>query len=321
MILDKTRQRTLPRRAFMLGAAVTAAALVPLAMLRPVASAQTSPAVAGAVQLVGLANASALSGQAWDQAGNVLPTAAFLTPFRDTKVKISAPPGQKALAFAFHIPTSGHENSRIVVNGSDAPLGQVILTTFKNGNVNTVVNASGIQFQTQLSGGSVLYMTGFPAALTSANFLVGVASGQGAETVSCTKAVGKVYRHEKAGEVIFTLLPHPQGGAAFMVSDHFHSPSPLKADNPLQVLLHDGENYERSVYALDKSGKVLAKLLVTPYIGPDAPDAMTPDYRSIKTQQTGHLSSALLRRTASFRLVARPYQWTEFKNVALQPVK
>ena len=173
-----------------------------------------------------------------------------------------------------------------------------------------------------MSGGSVLSrLTGFPTALASANFLVGIASEQGAETVSLPKDEGIVRVPRPSGEVIFTLLPHPQGGAAFMVSDHFHSPSPLKADNPLQVLLHDGENYERSVYALDKSGKVLAKLLVTPYIGPDAPDAMTPDYRSIKTQQTGHLSSALLRRTASFRLVARPYQWTEFKNVALQPVK
>ena len=48
MILDKTRQRTLPRRAFVLGAAVTAAALVPLAMLRP--AAQAAPADNASVQ-------------------------------------------------------------------------------------------------------------------------------------------------------------------------------------------------------------------------------------------------------------------------------
>lgn len=45
MILDNTRRRTLPRRAFMLGIALAAAAVFPLAMLRPAAEAQTpSPA-------------------------------------------------------------------------------------------------------------------------------------------------------------------------------------------------------------------------------------------------------------------------------------
>ena len=114
-------------------------------------------------------------------------------------------------------------------------------------------------------------------SLKSANFLVGLASAQGAETVNCPKIVGKASLHRAAGDVIFTLLPHPQGGAVFMVSDHFRRTSPLKADNPLQVALHDGENYERSVYALGKSGKVLAKLLVTSYTwsdGPDAPGAL-----------------------------------------------
>ena len=107
MILDKTRQRTLPRRAFMLGVALTAAALVPLAMLRPVASAQTSPAVAGAVQLVGLANASALSGQAWDQAGNVLPTAAFLTPFPKRSNENFRAPRPESLSGCFSHPRAG----------------------------------------------------------------------------------------------------------------------------------------------------------------------------------------------------------------------
>ena len=37
MILDSKRRRTLPRRLFILGVALTAAALVPLAMLRPTA--------------------------------------------------------------------------------------------------------------------------------------------------------------------------------------------------------------------------------------------------------------------------------------------
>ena len=42
MILDSHRRRGLPRRAFILGVALSAAALVPLAMLKPTAKAQTS---------------------------------------------------------------------------------------------------------------------------------------------------------------------------------------------------------------------------------------------------------------------------------------
>ncbi len=317
MILDSTRRRTLPRRALIFSVAVTAAALVPLAMLRPAAKAQTTPAAMDAVQLIGIAGDSAQSGAEWDQNGNPLPVGTFTPPAQTRETKISAPAGQKALFVAFRVPTAPRQSSRIVVNSSNAPLGRVVLTAFKNGKVNTVITASGLQMQ--LFGGPVVYLAGFPAALTSADFQVGIASDTGSETVDCPKTVGKVRLHKPAGDVIFTLFPHPQGGAVFMVSDHFRRTSTLKADNSLQAALHDSENYERSVYTLDKSGKVLAKLLVTPNTWPDSPDAMTQDYRSIKTQQTGHLSSALLRRTALFRLVARPYQWTEFKNVALQP--
>ena len=45
MILDVTRRRTLPRRALVLGVALTAAALVPLSMLRP--AVQAAPGGAG----------------------------------------------------------------------------------------------------------------------------------------------------------------------------------------------------------------------------------------------------------------------------------
>ena len=294
--------------------------IVPLAMLRPIAEAQTAPAATDTVQLIGIADASAPSGQAWDQNGDALPAGAFTPPPTQTgELSISAPAGQKALAVAFRIPAPGHENPRIAVNDSDAPLGRVILTQSKEGRTTSIVTASGLQMQ--LLDGPVVYLAGFPVALTRTDFQVGVASDAGAEIVDCQKTAGKVRLRRPAGDVIFTLLPHPQGGAAFMVSDHFRRTSPLKADNSLQVALHDGENYERSVYALDNSGKVLAKLLVTPYTWPDAPSATASDFRSIKTQQTRHLSSALLRRTASFRLVARPYQWTEFKDVALEPVK
>lgn len=314
MILDSNRRRGLPRRAFIFGIALTAAALVPLAMLKPTAEAQTVPAVTDIVQIVGVADASAPAAGEWDRNGNMLQVPAFHPPAfqRMMAEQISAPPGQKALCVAFHIPTPLQQSARIIVNNSDTPLGSLMVTTLRSGSVNTEITGSGLQLQ--LYGNPYTYTAAFPVSLKNANFQVGVASDAGTETVDCPKTVGKVRLHRLAGDVIFTLFPHPQGGAVFMVSDHFRRTSTLKADNSLQVALHDGENYERSVYALDKSGKVLAKLAGTFHSDLDAGGRF-------KMEQLVSIPKPLLKRIASFRLVARPYQWTEFKDVALQPSK
>ncbi len=350
MILDSTRRRTLPRRALMLGVALGAAALVPLAVLRPVAKAQVVPAVTDIVQIVGVADVTAPSAREWDRNGNMLQVPAFHPPAfqRSMSERISAPLGQKALCLAFRIPMPLQQSARIIVNDSDAPLGSLVVTS-TDAQGHSLTTAGGVSIE--LFGSPYTYTAGFPAALTSANFQVGVASDAGTETVNCPKTAGKVRQSRPLGDVLFTLIPDPHGStsvqteygsrgqtppksaagdAVLMVSDHLHSPSPLPVDKTaviissyasrtrsseaVQRLLHDGENYERAVYGLDKSGRIIAKLTST--YGPSLEE---DDH--FKMEQLISIPKPLLKRIALFRLVARPYQWTEFKDVALQPVK
>ena len=85
-------------------------------------------------------------------------------------------------------------------------------------------------------------------------------------------------------------------------------------------------NLDQAVYALDSAGRVVTKIAVietrhiTTHTSTDA--ASKPGGHSrMKTEYYALIPNALLKHTASFRLVARPYQWTEFKNVALEPSK
>ncbi len=159
---------------------------------------------------------------------------------------------------------------------------------------------------TAASQATVRYQFPVKPDTTISSFYVGVAAGPWTLSVDGPKKDGKVYLPEPSGHVIWTLVVHKhQDGAILMVSDHFSNPGPLTAKNELQVALFDAETYERVIYALNSKGQVLSELYAFPLTASD--DGI--NYR--KTMQTVHVSSALLRRTAKFRLVARPYEWTK----------
>ena len=129
MILDSTRRRMLPRRALVLGVAVGAAALIPLAMLRPVAKAQaiSQPVTQGSIQLVGVTGAIGQDGRWWDAKGEIQSEPAFTSRWQP-HTRLSAIAGQKALFFAFHLPPS-LRNVPIIFNISDAALSGFSITS------------------------------------------------------------------------------------------------------------------------------------------------------------------------------------------------
>jgi len=146
---------------------------------------------------------------------------------------------------------------------------------------------------------------------------MGVAAGPWTVSIDCPKTPGKVRLARPSGAVIFTLNVHAdQDGALLMVSDHLHTPSPLEAENLTQAAMHDIGNYERAVYALDGAGRILAELQGGSLVTPDAEGPLWrgfgEDPTRYKMMQTDHVSGNVLRRAASFRLVARPYQWAKF---------
>lgn len=90
-----------------------------------------------------------------------------------------------------------------------------------------------------------------------------------------------------------------RGDAVFMVTDHFDT-----ARDPSGAPIW----YNRNVLALDRSGRVVFEMPFFPHPTGDG-----------KTEQLGHLPNTALAKVASFRLLARPYQWAEFRDVQLQP--
>ena len=340
LILDQTRsRRATTRRALLLALTPGAAALVALAVLRLDARAQAAPPgpmlrqTAAPVMLAGIADLARPEGPWWDANGAVLPKpvldmTAYSGAMRGRGIMRQpgvARPGQQGRVFTFEIPAHISDPvPAIRCSTRDRTRGGLIMSSSVGTMrmIDIMFNIGAPDDSEAFEG----YAAAFPASLAKTDLQVAVASGPWREVVDCPKTVGKVSVTRPSGAVVFTLIPNPQGlpaaqaargDAVFMVSDHFRSASALRTDNPLQAALHDGQNYQRAVYALDRAGRVVSVLRILPQTWPDPAD--TGDYRLMKTQQLMHLPNSLLKRVASFRLVARPFQWTTFKDVALQP--
>lgn len=155
------------------------------------------------------------------------------------------------------------------------------------------------------------------------NLYYGIATGPWTISITCKKTQGKVAINSPSGKVLFSLDTNPhhlspdkamQGNAIVMVSDYFRAPSPSQAENPQQVEMNNSGNLERMILGLDKSGKVVAELPAFPF--PTVDDQQVP-----KIMQNTHISNVLLKRIASFQLLARPYKWVEFPNVSINPIR
>ena len=151
-----------------------------------------------------------------------------------------------------------------------------------------------------------------------------VAAGPWTAAVDCPKRAGKTHIRTPSGDVvftldpIFTLPPSPshlpaadaaRGSAVFTVTDHSYSPSP-------RVMANMWGNHERVVLALDRWGRVVTQvrgaMTYTPHSAVD-------DSLINETTRTATIPNSVLARVASFRLLVRPYKWTEFRGVQLQP--
>ena len=319
MILDASRsRRALTRGILVTALGVGAIALLPLAMLRPAARAQGLAAPAASVaasdgstlELASITDSLGPEGKAWGADGK--PLTGFPLNSNAQNPKLSVPPGQRGLFFSFHVPGVDYKTVATQYEVQGAVPGSLTMTyAAARGKASVTTTMQGL---VMASKGIETVAAAMPASLARTSILAGIASGPWTQIVTCPKTPGKVRIQKPSGEVIFTLLrhPRPQDGAAFMVSDHFRAHSPLAAQNALQTDLHDAENYQRSVFALDRLGHSFYEVRTGGLTWPD-------EAGRIKTMQTAHIPAAVLTRTAAFRLVARPYRWTEFKDVALQP--
>jgi len=147
-----------------------------------------------------------------------------------------------------------------------------------------------------------------PAALDKITLRYAVASGPWTESVTCKKTPGKVHVQTPHGEVIFTLVTNPRnlkdpraaarGNSVFMVSDNFDS-----GDGSATPSV----SYDRDVVGLDSEGREVCDLRGGFY---------QDGYG--KTEQNTSISSSDLAKVSTFRLVGRPFEWVEFRDIEMQ---
>ena len=303
MILDKTQVRhQTTRRVLLASLGLSVAVLVPIAMLRPAAQAQTAPSAiqtqeAGHVP-VELAGVSGQPGQKprwWRADGTLLPNALsnvknyhvtkmFEEPvFKNCLVAFRLPPAARDVTTTYFVPHSVGWSSQ--------------------GTWTNKMRTSDLQAEAglnQSTGGYRLVTLTFPAASTRASIKVGVASGPWTTAaVEDYWITGRQYPSSEAGEVT------DRNGERFVFCPATQSKD--KSGTKL-IIKTDNRRQDIRIVAINNQGH-----------------AVLPS--SVGDQSNGTVGRIQayfpLRHTQikEFHVETRPFHWVEFKDVALQPAQ
>ena len=314
MILDQTRtRRALTRRGVMTAFGLGTAAFVPLAVLRPAAHAQTAvfsqkPGLARAsasetfsptggpvavpVELAGVTDAVGPRGKWWNVAGIPLAKPAFDTWEADQHNANGASPGQRGLIFAFRLP----QTVRNVTVDFSAPgsFGYSSSGTWP-GKMRGHENSDEATLHPET--GDVLTLAAhYPVSAAKEPLWVGVASG--AWKISLSEIITPTRKRGQTGgndTQRFLLSPVAETANGLLLT--------LTTD-----ATDDLATYDVRVVAVDVQGREL----LPASIGEESIG---------KLDQTTARFSLPLAQVKAFRVETRPFVWTEFKDVALQPAQ
>ena len=293
MILDKTRRRILPRRAFIFGVALAAAALVPLAILKPTAKAQAAPVVAGAVQLLGIVDAVTPNGSEWSGEGKVLPVPVF-SNYRGADTKVTARPGQKALFFVFQLPQSVQPIQVIYGISSTARDGFSMTRVGSSPGHRTASATTTMQsLQMQVSGNKTVYGAAFPVSLTRTDIRVGIPSGLWVK------------------EAVFSYRSDQYLNSVVVSDTYRHLNVDISHHNKITLNLPT-----KNTHIFDNFRAIA--------VGTHGQETILPgvEARGFSSQEEMTISIPHIHSPfRSLRIESRTFAWQEFKNVALQPVK
>ena len=303
MILDRTRRRTSPRRFLLLSAVTGAAALVPLSMLQPMAKAQIvsqsaqGAAENGTVQLVGIFNIAVPDAE-WDANGAALSAPVINREFWQAGIPITAKPGQKALFFAFHLPRP-MQNTSTLYDVSGTTLDGITMTQMKRdktGEYHLLSEITMRSMELHLRNELPMYGAAFPASLLKTDVRVGTASGTWTTALLVQLVEGngieETHSRDPRSKLDMThAFDRTNGKIVYSM--------PTKTPD-------DFQNFR--VILADKKGH--SSVLGT----------INAESRGTQEVVTIYLPHTL-SQVQAIRIESRPLTWTEFKNVALQPVK
>jgi hypothetical protein len=318
-ILDKTRsRRAVTRRALLLAAVPAAAALIVLAVLRPSVKAQAAPAqtvaapppsvstqlpslsvtnmeVDGKMLLAGVTNANKPGGLWWSPTGTPLPTPVYDTAvnhsMNDT-VQERRPDNTliptNNVIFAFRLPADaqGVTFQYKLPNTSSSSNGE-----WPGKSQSDAGHTENQMFAS--TGGARIVTAAFPATLKKTSLQVGIASGTWKTAVSAAVNSSGVNQGTSRSS---------SNGVDFILSQA------VETAKGLLLTAATTSTDDARIVAIGSQGQPLL------------PRDIDGESVNNLDQITVHFSQPLSQIKA-FRVETRPFQWIEFKDVALQPVK
>ncbi len=336
MILDKTRtRRTFTRRALLAALIPGTAALVTLAVLRPDAKAQTEPhsgaasstgpsfqsslvtlwadkssvrlvsnpgggiamtvsptlslmtatgiTEKGTTLLAGITDSRGPGGKWWSASGKVLPQPVFNSAAAYGHQATTTSPGQRSLLFAFRLPPNAH-NVTAALMTTDG------ISSSSDGTWPGKMQGQPDYTEASLNpatGGVRVVSALYPAAVARGGLKVGLAFGPWKAAASKTLATNAT-SHTSRSSFIFSPPAETAKGVLLVVS--------TDATDDLRIVAVNARG--QKVLPASVGGQSINKL-----------DQITAQF------------SLPLSQIKAFRVETRPYQWIEYKDVALKPVQ
>ena len=300
MLLDATRSRRAPtQRSRLTMLTFAAVLLVPLAMLRPIRTAQAAADLvksqtSGAlpIQLVGLTDATVPGGAWWDADGKrlsgLLPGQPFGTVgWGGVGGKTTVQPRQVGRSFAFQLPPS-LRNVPVLYEFPDWTEAGLTINSPRSRvrrlGIPATVTARSIQYQSP--DGLTVCGAAFPANLSRTSIRVGAASGPWRAVAT----VAYPFQRRKITPVVgqYQLTNLTISGNKFTVATRTPGTCSLR------------------IIAVDQQGR----------------DLPLPTLSGNFDEHQCVMTARLLRPSSQIRelrIEAKPFVWTEYKDVALQP--
>jgi beta-lactamase regulating signal transducer with metallopeptidase domain len=303
MILDSTHNRCAPsRRTLLLALGLSATTLFTLAMLRPAAKAQEMNAVPSAandpnsakpgplVKIAGITEGKASGShwndqggnQWWDESGILLPRPVY-NAHDHHFAEMNLSPRERMVLVAFHL-TAALEAATFAYD-----FAQSSSTSSSGqwpGKMSHQENWTEARLNARTNGTRVVAAS-FPKSLAKTSFRVGVASGPWTTVV--TDSGGSMSTGRQNETFLF-------------------SPAIETKDGLVLTVTTEGVKDDVRIVAVNKKGNELL------------PSSIGDSSSGSISQITGHFALPL-SQIKEFRVETRPFQWTDFKDVALHPVK
>lgn len=335
MILDKTRtRRTVARRVLLTALIPGTAALVTLAVLRPDAKAQTAPAASvdastasdasattpsgntrlgfrfgpgtnirnygggkmdvttgpdltinGTMLFAGVADLNKHADRWWSAAGARLLTPVYTTPFADlVQTELDGTPEAQNIEFAFRLPPSAQGVTvryKLPQSHADSSMG-----TWPGKSQSDAGHTESQMFAD--TGGVRVVTAAFPATLKKTNVQVGIASGAWKTTAIDNNLTGTSGFGGKEA-FLFSAVVVTKDGLTLSISNNTSDDVRVIAITSQGQTVLPNEIGDNSVGALD--------------------------------QITAQFNNLSLSQIKEIRVQTRPFQWIEYKDVALKPVQ